>query len=42
MLLVNGDGVIVLANHQTEKVFGYNHLELIGERVEKLMPERSG
>jgi len=40
MLLVNGDGVIVLANHQTEKVFGYSHLELIGERVEKLMPER--
>jgi len=40
MLLVDGDGLIVLANLQTEHLFGYTQQELIGERVEKLIPER--
>ena len=40
MVLVNGDGLIVLANLQTENLFGYTQQELIGERVENLIPER--
>ncbi len=37
---IGGDGRIVLVNAQTEKLFGYTRDELIGERVEKLVPER--
>lgn len=33
-------GRILLVNHQVEEVFGYTRDELLGERVERLVPER--
>lgn len=38
--LIDKQGLIVLVNVQTEKLFGFRRAELIGERVEKLIPER--
>lgn len=40
MVLVSEEGKINLVNSQTEKLFGYKRNELIGKRVEMLMPER--
>jgi PAS domain S-box-containing protein len=40
MLIVDEHGTILLANSQTEKLFGYSREELIGQTVEKLMPPR--
>jgi PAS domain S-box-containing protein len=40
MLMVGGDGVIVLVNKQLEGQFGYRGNELVGQKVEMLMPER--
>ncbi|PXW25627.1 sensor histidine kinase [Paraburkholderia caballeronis] len=40
MLIVNGDGRIVLANPPVERLFGYTPAELIGQPLEILMPER--
>jgi len=40
MVIIGADGRIVLVNAQTEAVFGYPRSELIGETVEKLIPER--
>jgi PAS domain S-box-containing protein len=40
MVIAGKDGRIIVVNGQTEKVFGYRRDELIGERVEKLVPER--
>ncbi len=37
---VDRDGRIVLANAQTETLFGYARAELVGELVELLVPER--
>ena len=42
MILVDGQGKIVLINAQTEKLFGYTREELIGEPVERLVPARFG
>jgi PAS domain S-box-containing protein len=39
MVLVDAQGLIVLVNDQTEKIFGYSRDELVGGRVEMLIPE---
>jgi PAS domain S-box-containing protein len=39
MILADGEGRIVLINRQVEKQFGYARDELIGEKVEMLIPE---
>ena len=40
IVIVDGEGSIVLVNSQTERIFGYPRVELIGEKIEKLVPER--
>jgi len=40
MLIVDRDGLIVLANPPVERLFGYQRSELIGQPMEILMPER--
>src|SRR5919106_5756018 len=40
VVIVNRDGDIVIVNSQTEILFGYPRAELIGKRVEMLVPER--
>jgi two-component system sensor kinase FixL len=40
MLIVDRDGLIVLANPPVERLFGYRLSELVGQPMEILMPER--
>ncbi|MDN2671318.1 PAS domain S-box protein [Janthinobacterium sp. SUN026] len=40
IVIVNGDGEIVLVNSQTERLFGYSRAELLGRNVEVLIPAR--
>lgn len=39
-IIADGDGRIRLINQQTEVLFGYAREELLGQRVERLLPER--
>ena len=40
MVIVNKDGDIVIVNLQTEKLFGYQREEILGQKMEMLMPQR--
>jgi protein-histidine pros-kinase len=40
IVIVNPDGKIVVVNSQTEKLFGYSRIELLGRAVELLVPPR--
>ena len=40
MLVVDGAGEIVIANEEAERMFGHSLSELVGEKIEVLLPER--
>lgn len=40
MIIVDGDGEIVIVNGQAEKMFGYDRVEMLGNTIEMLLPER--
>jgi len=40
MIIIDASGVIRFANRQVSALFGYTHDDIIGKRVEYLMPER--
>ncbi|HXM19566.1 MAG TPA: PAS domain S-box protein [Candidatus Tumulicola sp.] len=40
MLMVDRGGLIVLVNAQAERIFGYRRDELLGQKVETLVPQR--
>lgn len=40
MVLIDRDGIIVLVNAQTERMFDYSREALIGQSIEVLVPER--
>jgi PAS domain S-box-containing protein len=40
MLIIDASGIIRFANQQVSALFGYGHDEIIGQSIEKLMPER--
>lgn len=40
-LATDGNGTVIAANHQVEVLFGYRTDELMGEPIEKLIPDRA-
>ena len=40
MVIVDTDGILIMVNNQTERLFGYERAELLGKQVEVLIPER--
>lgn len=41
MILIDSQGLIVMTNRQTERVFGYAQDELVGQSIEILVPHRA-
>ncbi|MFW5921519.1 MAG: PAS domain S-box protein, partial [Polyangiales bacterium] len=41
IVMVDGGGTIVLVNRETERMFGYDREELVGESVDVLVPRRA-
>jgi PAS domain S-box-containing protein len=41
MLVVDGEGTMVVVNRQAERLFGYSRQELLGQPVEMLMPAKA-
>jgi PAS domain S-box-containing protein len=41
LIVIDATGKIVLCNEKAEFMFGYHRSEMIGQSVEKLMPERA-
>ncbi len=39
IVLVDGEGNVAMVNQQTEQMFGYSRAELLGQPVERLLPE---
>ncbi|OGB21341.1 MAG: PAS domain-containing sensor histidine kinase [Burkholderiales bacterium RIFCSPLOWO2_02_FULL_57_36] len=42
IVIVNRQGEIVLVNTQTERLFGYSRKDLLGKKIEVLVPQRFG
>jgi PAS domain S-box-containing protein len=40
MAIINGEGQILLVNKESERLFGYERAELVGKKIETLVPER--
>jgi PAS domain S-box-containing protein len=40
MIIIDASGIVRYANRQVSALFGYPHAEIIGQSVERLMPER--
>ena len=40
MVLINQNGLIDLVNAEAERVFGYSRAEMLGQKIEMLLPER--
>ena len=40
LVMINADGKIEMANAQTERLFGYTRLELLGASIETLLPAK--
>ena len=40
LVAVEGDGTIAQTNSQAEELFGYRREELLGQKIEMLVPER--
>jgi PAS domain S-box-containing protein len=40
MVIIDAAGEIIMINRRTEEVFGYSRNEIIGQPIEKLMPQR--
>lgn len=40
MVIVDEEGIVVMVNAQIEKLFGYNREEIMGKRVDLLLPAR--
>lgn len=40
MAIVDHEGKILLINRETERLFGYSRSELLGQKIERLVPER--
>ncbi len=40
MLKVDKSGAILMVNHQVERLFGYSRGEMLGNKIEMLLPER--